>query len=186
MAIQGHHDEAKPPHFLLQIEEVLLGICSRYFLLTCHDVKTKYRAKYRCEANTAKKALDRTSLKGSHILVEPATQATFLISTKILSIHDNSRQTHDNSRHLTTPHDNAHDNAHDLPTTSHDNAHDKLTTPHDNAHDIPRQDALKCPDSSRHTHDILTTNSRQLPVMLTIATATMTAITKPASPPPGS
>ena len=37
----------KPPHFLLRIEEVLLGICSRYFLLTCHDVKTKYRAKYR-------------------------------------------------------------------------------------------------------------------------------------------
>eukprot|EP00956_Cyclotella_meneghiniana_P010013 scaffold13809_cov22-Cyclotella_meneghiniana.AAC.3 len=55
--------------------------------------------------------------------------------------------------------------------TSHDNAHDKLTTPHDNAHDTLRQThdssrqcsrhtttgVLKCPDSSRHTHDKLTT-----------------------------
>ena len=36
----------KPPRFLLRIEEVFHRICFPYFLLTCHDVTTKYGAKY--------------------------------------------------------------------------------------------------------------------------------------------
>ena len=111
--------------------------------------------------------------KGGCLFIS-ATQATFLISTKILSIHDNSRQTHDNreltsrqlttrSRHLTT-----------FPTTR--SRH--LTTNSRQTHDISRQ-VLKCPDSSRHSHDKLTTNSRQCLSCLSTIIAILYEFTAP-------
>ena len=73
--------------------------------------------------------------------------------------HDTSWQPHNKlTTMLTTPHDKL--------TYMVTTPPDKLTTNSWQCSWHTTTGVLKCPDSSRHTHDILTTNSRQLPVLL--------------------